>query len=71
MIHCLSTWTLLILAPKVVEGRYLVPISVSTTVGRCGRPTSIPWDEPTWLRDAEDCLRMMVVVVDQPDKWTH
>jgi hypothetical protein len=40
-------------------------------VGRCGRPTSMSWDEPPSLRDAEDGLGMAVVVVDRPERWTH
>jgi hypothetical protein len=54
-----------------------VSVSVGTTVGmcgrpsRCGRPTSMLWDEPPSLRDAQDGLEMAVVAVDRPDKWAH
>jgi hypothetical protein len=71
MIHCLLTWTLLNLAPEVVEGRFLASVLAGMAVGRCGRPTSKPWDEPPSLGDAQDALGMMVVVVDRPERWTH
>jgi hypothetical protein len=48
-----------------------VSVSVGTAVGRCGRPTSMPLDEPPLLRNAHDGLGMTVVVVDRPEKWTH
>jgi hypothetical protein len=71
MIHRLLTWTLLILAPVVVEGRYLESVLVGTAVGRCGQLTTKSWDEPPLLSDAQDGLRMTVVVVDWPESWTH
>jgi hypothetical protein len=71
MIHRLLTWTLLILAPEKVEGRFLVSVSAGTMVGRSGRPTSKPWDEPPSLSDAQDGLGMTVVAVDRPERWTH
>jgi hypothetical protein len=71
MIHCLLTWTLLNLAPEVVEGRFLASVLAGMAVGRCVRPTSKPWDEPPSLGDAQDALGMMVVVVDRPERWTH
>jgi hypothetical protein len=77
MIHHLSTWTLLILAPEAVEGRFLGSVSAVTTVGRCGRPSRCgrsypePCDEPPSLSDAQDGLGMMVVVVDRSERWTH
>jgi hypothetical protein len=69
VIHRLSTWTLLILAPEVVEGRFISSVFAGMAVGRCGRPsrcgrpTSKPWDEPPSLGDAQDALGMMVVAV--------
>jgi hypothetical protein len=63
MIHRLLTWTLLILAPKAVEGRFLASVLASMAVGRCGQPTSKPWDEPPSLSDAQDGLGMTVVAV--------
>jgi hypothetical protein len=77
MIHRLSTWTPLITAPEAVKGWCLGSVSPGMAVGRCGRPSRCgrpypePCDEPPSLRDAEDCLEMTVVAVDQPDKWTH
>jgi hypothetical protein len=77
MIHCLLTWTLLILAPEAVEGLFLVSVSAGMAVGRCGRPcrfgrpTSKPWDEPPSLGDAQDIPGMTVVAVDQTERWTH
>jgi hypothetical protein len=77
MIHRLLTWTLLILAPEAVEGRFLASVLASMAVGRCGRPsrcgrpTSKPWDEPPSLGDAQDALGMTVVAVDRPERWTH
>jgi hypothetical protein len=74
MIHSLMTWTLLITTPEGVEGRFLGSVSVGVAVGRCrvpswcGRPYPEPCDEPPPLRDAENCIGMMVVVVDRPDK---
>jgi hypothetical protein len=76
MIHRLLTWTLLILAPEAVEGRFLGSVLAGMAVGRCARPSRCdqpypePCDEPPLLRDAEDCLGMTVVVVDRLDKWT-
>jgi hypothetical protein len=71
MIHCLLTWTLLILAPEAVEGQFLTSVLVGMVVGRCGRPTSRSWDEPPSLADAHDALGMTVVAVDRPERWTH
>jgi hypothetical protein len=71
MIHRLLTWTLMILAPKAVEGRFLASVLVEMEVGRCGRPTSKPWNEPPSLGDAQDALGMTVVAVDRPERWTH
>jgi hypothetical protein len=77
MIHRLLTWTLLILAPEAVEGRFLASDFAGMAVGRCdrpsrcGRPTSKPWDEPPLLGDTQDCLGMTVVAVGRPEKWTH
>jgi hypothetical protein len=77
MIHRLLTWTLLILAPEAVEGRFLVSVLAGMAVRRCGRPswcgqpTSKPWDELPSLGDALDALGMTVVVVDRPERWTH
>jgi hypothetical protein len=48
-----------------------VSVLVGMTVGRCGRPTSKPSDEPPSLGDDQDGLGMTVVVVDQPERWTH
>jgi hypothetical protein len=51
-----------------------VSVSVGTAVGmcgrpsRCGRPSSMLWDEPLSLRDAQDGLGMTVVAVDQPKR---
>jgi hypothetical protein len=75
--HRLSLWAPLITALEAVDGRCLVSVSPGMVVGRCvwpsrcGRPTSMPWDEPPSLRDVEDCLGMRVVAVVRPDKWTH
>jgi hypothetical protein len=50
MIHLLLTWTLLILAPEAVEGRFFASVLAGMAVGRCGQPsrcgwpTSKPWD---------------------------
>jgi hypothetical protein len=52
MIHRLSPWMLLVTAPESVEGWFLGSVLACTTVGRCGRPTSVLWDEPPSLRDA-------------------
>jgi hypothetical protein len=77
MIHRVLTWTLLILAPEVVEGRFLPSVLAGMAVGRCGwpsrcsRPTSKPWYELPSLGDAQDALGMTVVAVDQPKRWTH
>jgi hypothetical protein len=71
MIHHLLTWTLLILALEVVEGRFLASVLAGMAVGRCGWPTSKSWDEPPLLGDAQDALGMTVVVVDRPERWTH
>jgi hypothetical protein len=77
MIYHLLTWTLLILAPEAVEGRFLASVLVGMAVGRCGwpsrcgRPTSRPWDEPPSPRDAQDGLGMAVVAVDRSERWTH
>jgi hypothetical protein len=77
MIHCLLTWTLLILAPEAVECWFLASVLAGTAVGRCdrpsrcGRPTSKPWDEPPSLANTQDALGMMVVVVDPPERWIH
>jgi hypothetical protein len=77
MIHHLLTWTLLILAPEDVDGRFLESVLVGMSVGRCGRPsrcsrpTSKPYDELPSLSDAQDGLGMTVVVVDRPERWTH
>jgi hypothetical protein len=76
MIHRVLTWTLLILAPEAVEGRFLTSILADMAVGRCGRPsrcglpTSKPWDEPPSLGDAQDTLGMTVVAVDRLERWT-
>jgi TfoX/Sxy family transcriptional regulator of competence genes len=71
MIHRVLTWMLLILAPEAVEGRFLASVLASMAVGRCGRPTSKPWDEPPSLGDAQDALGMTVVAVDRSERWTH
>jgi hypothetical protein len=71
MIHRLLTWTLMILAPEEVEGLFLTSVLAGMAVGRCGWPTFKPWDEPPSLGDAPDALGMTVVVVDQPERWTH
>jgi hypothetical protein len=77
MIHHLSPWTLPILAPEAVVGWFLSPVLAGMAVGRwgrpsrCGRPTSKPWDEPPSLGDAQDFLRMTIVAVDRPERWTH
>jgi hypothetical protein len=71
MIHNLSTWKLLILAPEAVEGRFLGSVSAGMTVGRCGRPTSKLWDKPPSPRDTQDGLGMTVVAVDRPERWIH
>jgi hypothetical protein len=71
MIHCLLTWTLLILAPVAVEGRFLASVLAGMAVGRCGRSTPKPWDELPLLGDAQDALGMTVVAVDRPERWTH
>jgi hypothetical protein len=77
MIHRLLTWTLLILAPEAVEGRFVVLVLAGMAVGRCGRPsrcgrpTSKSWDEPPSLGDTQDGLGMTVVAVDRPERWTH
>jgi hypothetical protein len=71
MIHRLSTWTLLILAPEAVDGRFLASVLAGMAVGRCGRPTSKLWDEPPSRGDAQNALGMMVVTVDRPERWTH
>jgi hypothetical protein len=71
VIHRLSPWTLLITALEAVEGWFLGLVSPSMTVGRCGRPSSVPCDEPPLLRDAGDRLGMTVVAVEWLDKWTH
>jgi hypothetical protein len=71
MIHRLLTWTLLILASKAVEGQFLASVLAGMAVGRCGRPTSKPWDEPPSLGDTQDGLGMTVVAVDRPERWTH
>jgi hypothetical protein len=69
MIHYLSTWTLLILAPEAVKGWFLASVLAGMAVGRCGqpsrcgRPTSKPWDEPPSLADAQDALGITVVAV--------
>jgi hypothetical protein len=74
MIHRLLTWTLLILAPEEVEGRFLASVLAGMVVGRCGRPsrcgrpTSKPWDEPPSLGDAQDALGITVVAVDRPER---
>jgi hypothetical protein len=52
MIDLLLTWTLLILAPEAVEGLFLASVLAGMEVGRCGRPTSKPWDEPPSLGEA-------------------
>jgi hypothetical protein len=71
MIHRLLTWTLLILAPEAVEGLFLASVLAGLAVGRCGRPTSKPWDESPSLGDTQDALGMTVVAVDRPERWTH
>jgi hypothetical protein len=77
MIHHPLTWTVLILAPEAVEGRFIASILAGMAVGgcgrpsRCGRPTSKPWDEPLLPGDAQDGLRMTIVAVDRPERWTH
>jgi hypothetical protein len=71
MIHRILTWTLLILAPEAVEGRFLASILAGMAVVRCGSPTSKPWDEPPLLGDAHDALGMMIVAVDRSERWTH
>jgi hypothetical protein len=48
-----------------------VSVWVGMAVERCDRPSSMLWDEPPSLRDAEDSLGMTVVAVDRPEKWTH
>jgi hypothetical protein len=71
------TWTLLILAPEAVEGRFLVSVLAGMAVRRCGRPsrcgqpTYKPWDEPPSLGDAQHGLGMTVATVDRPERWTH
>ena len=52
VIHHLSPWTLMIPAPEVVVGRLLGSVSPGASVHRCGRPTPVPCDAPTLLRDA-------------------
>jgi hypothetical protein len=77
MIHRLLSWTLLILAPEAVDGRFLVSVLAGMAVGRCGwpsrcgQPTSKLRDEPPLLSDAQDGLGMTVVAVDRPEWWTH
>jgi hypothetical protein len=56
MIHRLFTWTLLILAPEAVEGRFLASVLAGMAIGKYGRPTSKPWDESPSLGDAQDAL---------------
>jgi hypothetical protein len=75
MIHRLLTWTLLILAPEAVEGRFLASVLAGMAVGRCGRPsrcgrpTSKLWDESPSIGDAQDTLGMTIVAVDRPERW--
>jgi hypothetical protein len=77
MILRLLTWTLLILAPEAVEGRFLTSVLAGMVVGmcgkpsRCGRPTSKSCDEPPSLGDAQDSFGMTVVAVDWPERWSH
>jgi hypothetical protein len=71
MIDCLLTQMLLILASEVVEGRFCASVLAGMVVGRCGRPTSKPWDEPPSLGDAQDALGMTVLAIDRPERWTH
>jgi hypothetical protein len=77
MIHLLLTWTLMILAPEVVEGRFLALVLAGMAVGRCDRSSRCVWpypepcDEPPSLGDAQDCLGMTVVAVDRRERWTH
>jgi hypothetical protein len=77
MIHRLSTWTLLILSPEAVEGRFLASVLAGMVVGRCGRPSKCgrptykPWDELPSLGDTQDALGMTVVAIDRPERWTH
>jgi hypothetical protein len=71
MIHRLLTWTLLILAPEAVEGRFLGSVSVGSGGWEVRRPTPKPWDEPTSPSYAQDGLGMTVVAVDRPERWTH
>jgi hypothetical protein len=53
----------LILAPEVVESRLLASVLAGMAVGRCGQPTSKPWDEQPSLGDAQDALGMTIVAV--------
>jgi hypothetical protein len=75
MIHRLLTWTILILAPKAVEGQFLASVLAGMAVGRCGQPISIPGMNLLHLApsigDAHDVLGMTVVAVDRPERWTH
>jgi hypothetical protein len=48
----LSPRTPLITAPEAVVGRLPGSVLPDTRVGRCGRPTPVPCDAPTLLRDA-------------------
>jgi hypothetical protein len=59
------------LAPEAVEGRFLASVLDGMAIGRCGRPTSKPWDEPPSLGDIQGALGMTVVAVDRPERWTH
>jgi hypothetical protein len=79
MIHRLLTWTLLILAPEVVEGRFLASVLAGMAVGRCGRPsrcgrpTSKTWDGVTSLNMSECKFRgfqkfVMSCVLMKPNK---
>jgi hypothetical protein len=68
MIHRLLLWTLWITAPEVVKSQFLRSVLPGMTVGGCGRPASVLWDEPPSLRDTYDCLGMTVAAVDRPDK---
>jgi hypothetical protein len=71
MIHHLLNWTLLILAPKAVEGRLLASVLAGMAIGRCVRPTLKPWDESPLLGDAQNGVGMTIVAVDRPERWTN
>jgi hypothetical protein len=63
MIHCLWTWTTLIIAPEAVVGLLLGSVCPTRKLIGAAGPTQLLCDAPTVLKDVQDHSLMAVATV--------